>query len=327
MKNIVSKHSNIHVTKKIAAFDTAKKKRTKVMLTDFMCQVAEMLEARGHIRTKEIYISTLKSFMAFRQGKDIALAEINSDIMTLYESYLFHNRGISRNSSSFYMRAFRAVYNRAVNNGLVVDSHPFKDVYTGIDKTVKRALPLKVIKQIKNLDLSLLPSLDFARDMFLFSFYTRGMSFVDMAYLRKSNLKNGVLSYRRRKTGQLLHVKWEKCMQSIVDKWGIVTSDYLLPIIVNENKNERLQYQSALCTTNMLLKELATMIGLSQPLTTYVARHSWASIAHSKNIPLSVISECMGHDSEKTTQIYLASLESTIVDKANSLVLNALHGK
>lgn len=136
------------------------------------------------------------------------LNEIDSDLMTEYEAYL-KSHGVAMNTVSFYNRILRAVYNRAVEKEMTVQRYPFKHVYTGIDKTVKRALPLKIIKRIKKLDLPLKSSLDFARDMFLFSFYTRGMSFIDMAYLKKKDLQNGILSYRRRKTGQQLFIKWE----------------------------------------------------------------------------------------------------------------------
>ena len=114
---------------------------------------------------------------------------------------------------------------------MTTDRNPFKHVYTGVDKTIKRAVPLKTIKQTKNLDLSLQPSLDFARDMFLFSFYTRGMSFIDMAYLKKKNLSNGTLSYCRRKTGQQLLIRLEKCMKEIIEKYDNPVSEYVLPII------------------------------------------------------------------------------------------------
>ena len=138
-------------------------------------------------------------------------------------------------------------------------------------------------------------------------------------------LKNGILTYRRRKTGQRLTIKWEKCMEEIVTKYeGRSTTRYLIPIITNSNLNERAQYQNALYRVNTALKEVARLVGLSVPLTTYCARHSWASVAKSKNIPLSVISEGMGHDSEETTRIYLASLDTSVVDRANSLILKDL---
>ena len=292
-------------------------------LFPFMREVISQLQQTNKLRTSETYHATLKSFMQFQENEDVLLKELNSDIMLMYEAYL-RQRGLTKNSISFYIRILRAVYNRAVEKGLTPNRNPFKHVYTGIDKTVKRAIPLKTIKQIKNLNLSFNPTLAFARDMFLFSFYTRGMSFIDMAYLKKKNLSKSILSYRRRKTGQLLFIRWEKCMQEIVDKYENPHSEYLLPIITPIHKNERLQYQNAMHLINHKLKTIGEMVGLQIPLTMYVARHSWASAAKNKNIPISVISEGMGHDSEKTTQIYLASLDTSEIDKANSMILNSL---
>ena len=302
---------------------TFQKQANEQSLFNFMQSVMTQLQQMGKQRTSETYRCTLKSFMQFRENKDVLLEDVGSDLMLMYEAYL-HNRGLTKNSTSFYMRILRAVYNRAVEKDLTTNRNPFKHVYTGIDKTIKRAIPLKAIKQIKNLDLSLQPSLDFARDMFLFSFYTRGMSFIDMAYLKKKDLSNGILSYRRRKTGQQLFIRWEKCMQEIVDKYATdYYNPYMLPILQYPYDN-RNQYKNVLYRTNKSLKEIAKMIGLSIPLTLYVARHSWASIAKSKNIPISVISEGMGHDSEMTTQIYLASLDNAVVDRANAQILKDL---
>lgn len=292
-------------------------------LFNFMQGIIARLKQMGKIRTAENYSCTLKSFMQFRGNRDVLLSEIDSDLMQLYEAYL-HGKGAVRNTSSFYMRILRAVYNRALEKELMEQSNPFRHVYTGVDKTVKRAVPLSAIKRMKNLDLSLQPNLEFARDMFLFSFYTRGMSFIDMAHLKKKDLQNGFLSYRRRKTGQQLVIKWEKCMQEIVNKchtWD--RNPYLLPILNFPNESRK-QYKYAQSRINVHLKEIANMIGVSIPLSMYVARHSWASIAKSKNIPISVISEGMGHDSELTTQIYLASLDNTIVDNANAQILKCL---
>ena len=293
-------------------------------LFTFMQEAIGQLKRLNRIRTSETYAATLSSFMKFREGQDILLCEIDSDTMMLYEAWL-KGKGVCPNTISFYMRILRAVYNRAVEKELVEQKHPFKHVYTGIDKTVKRAVPLKAIKRIKELDLTLKPHLDYARDLFLFSFYTRGMSFIDLAYLKKSDLQNGFLTYRRRKTNQQLTVKWEKCMAEIVAKYNdCSTTQYLLPIITNPLVDERKQYRNAIYRVNTALKEIARMISLPMPLTMYCARHGWASIAKSKNIPLSVISEGMGHDSEETTRIYLASLDSYVIDQANSLILKGL---
>ena len=291
-------------------------------LFSFMHSVIIQLRQLGKIRTSETYTATLKSFMEFREEQDVPLDCVNSDLMLLYEAHL-KAKGVRMNTISFYMRILRAVYNRAVEKELTPQKYPFRHVYTGVDKTVKRAVPVKVIKALKELNLSMKSSLDFARDMFMFSFYTRGMSFVDMAYLKKTDLQNGILTYCRRKTGQRLTVKWEKCMEEIIKKYPSNSSTYLLPII-KEQGNERKQYDNALHLVNYRLKDLSGMLKLQRPLTMYVARHSWASVAKVRNVPLSVISEGMGHDSEKTTQIYLASLEASVVDKANKMILELL---
>ncbi len=303
---------------------TFQKQSNEQSLFNFMQGVIAQLQQMGKQRTSETYRCTLKSFMQFRDNKDVLLEDIDSDLMLMYEAYL-RGRGLTKNSTSFYMRILRAVYNRAVDKDLTANRNPFKHVYTGIDKTIKRAIPLKAIKQIKNLDLSLQPSLDFARDMFLFSFYTRGMSFIDMAYLKKKDLSNGILSYRRRKTGQQLFIRWKMCMQEIAEKYDTSQSNYLLPIFKPFSKiDERKQYQNAMYLINRKLKEIGKMVGVQTPLTMYVARHSWASVAKNKKVPISVISEGMGHDSEMTTQIYLSSLDTAVVDKANSMILNSL---
>ena len=291
-------------------------------LCGFIYGIIAQLKRLGRVRTSETYLATLRSFMTFREGKDIPLEGITSDLMLLYEAWL-KARDVRINTISFYMRILRAVYNRAVEKSLVPQSNPFRHVYTGIDKTVKRAVPVKVVKALKDMDLSLKPKLEFARDLFLFSFYTRGMSFVDMAFLKKTDLQQGVLTYRRRKTGQQLTIRWEKCMEDIVGRYRTEETEYLLPIITCQN-DERRQYTNALHLENNRLKKLSEALGLQRPLTMYVARHSWASTAKAKNVPLSVISEGMGHDSEATTQVYLASLETSVVDEVNKMILSLL---
>ena len=277
----------------------------------------------GKVRTAGTYQNALNSFERFRGHRgDIPLDELDSNQMITYESWL-KGTGVCPNTSSYYMRNLRAIYNRAVSEGLVVQRNPFKHVYTGIDKTKTRAVSLSVIRRIRDLDLNK-KSLIFARDIFMFSFYTRGMSFVDMAFLKKKDLQNGILTYRRKKTGQQLFIKWEKPMQELIDKYNTSETSYLLPIIQNNGVDEWHQYQNEAHRINRNLKYIGKQIGLGIPLTTYVARHAWASIAQSKNVSLPVISEALGHDSEQTTRIYLASLDTSIVDKANSLILMSI---
>ena len=297
--------------------------RQEQSFNDYICQQIARLKRLGKIRTSETYMAALRSFSGFMNDKAVLFDQLNADLIAEYEAYL-KGRGNSPNTVSFYMRILKAVYNRAVEDGLTEQQYPFKSVYTGVEKTMKRALSLNDIRRIKGVDLSLKPSLDYACDMFLFCFYTRGMSFIDMAYLRKKDLQNGTLSYRRRKTGQQLFIKWEKCMQDILDKYPINETEYLLPIITKQDEDYRKQYANKLHHVNYLLKKIGKLLDLPIPLTMYVGRHSWASIAKSRNVPVSVISEGMGHDSENTTQIYLASLDTTVVDKANKKILDLL---
>ena len=299
-------------------------KEGKKQLGTFGRSVAKQLKSLGKDRLAETYTSSLNSFLRFLGNqRDISLSRITPELMQKYEIYL-ENKGLVPNTISFYMRNLRAIYNRAVERQLTKDRTPFKHVYTGIEKTMKRAVAAKVISRIKNMDLSFHPSWEQSRDLFLFSFYTRGMSFIDMTYLKKSDLKNGLLVYRRQKTGQQLTIKWEKPMQDIVNKYQNPDSPYLLPIIHTPGYKERRQYMTGIHLINKHLRKIGELVKSPIQLTTYVARHGWASIAQSKNIPISVISEAMGHDSESTTRIYLASLDTSLVDHANSKVIHSI---
>lgn len=297
---------------------------SEITLFSYTRSIVARLWKQGQYRTSETYTSTLNSFYEFREGVDIYFEDIDSNLLLAYEYHL-KAKSLSPNTISFYMKRLRAVYNKAIDDGFAENKNPFRRVSTSSEKTVKRAIPLKCIKKLKDLDLSYSASKSFARDMFLFSFYTRGMSFVDIAYLRKKDLKGKVLTYRRKKTGQLLSIQWERCMQEIVDKYASTfMSPYLLSIIGDPNGDIRKQYHHVQARINRNLKNIGAALDLSIPLTMYCARHSWASIARNEGIPISVISEGMGHDSESTTQIYLASLETQVIDKANRKILNLL---
>ena len=188
----------------------------KHSLARFAEEVVAELYRTGHERTAETYRTTMNSLERFTQGEDVMIEDLDGEFMQAYECYL-HHVGVVPNTISFYMRRLRALYNRALEQYHIEDCNPFRRVYTASERTVKRAIPLQYLKQLKSLDLEHDPILQYARDMFFFSFYTRGMSFIDMAYLKKSDLRNGVLTYRRSKTGQSLTLQWEPCMQEILD--------------------------------------------------------------------------------------------------------------
>ncbi len=289
----------------------------------FMRSQSEVRRQRGRVGTAASYSNVLRSFMLFRGGRDLTFDMLTHEIIDQYEGWL-QTRGVCVNSSSCYMRVLRAVYRMSVRAGLTPDRDIFRNVYMGYARTAKRALSARDISRLASLPLPPGSSMAFARDLFLFSIYMRGMSFADMAFLRRDSLMGGVVTYSRMKTRQTLSIAWESCMQEIVDRYASLTQDtpYLLPIITRMDGTERKQYQSALRACNRALKRVGEMLHLRAPLTTYVARHTWASMAQEMHVPLSVIREGMGHEDLRTTQIYLASINSQVVDRANRRIIN-----
>ena len=296
----------------------------RATVMSFMDARIGQLISSGRLGTARNYIRARNSLARYLGGNDIPFISLTADFVAGYALYL-KKRGVVRNSVSFYMRILRAVYNSAVRHLLVEQAYPFSDVYTGVDRTRKRAVGETVVSRLFRLDLSRSASLTLARDMFLFSYCTRGMAFVDMAYLRKDDIRGGSIHYIRRKTGQPLCVRMEPCIRQIVDRYADRSEVYVFPILKSEDPEKTYaRYQVALNYYNRQLKQLGRMLHLDSGLTSYVARHSWATAARNHNIPVSVISAAMGHQSEKTTQIYLAMLEDSVIDSANQEIISCI---
>ena len=279
----------------------------------------------GRLGTAKTYRDALMSFSRFRNGEDLTIDALDAETMNLYEAWL-KGRGVKRNSSSCYLRTLRTLYRKAVETGLTTDKHIFRHVFTGFAKTAKRAIPLGSLRAIRQLQLSEGSAIAFARDLFMLIVYLQGISFVDLAYLKKDDIRNGQLHYSRKKTGQELTVGWESVMQDIVDNYIHLTkgSPYLLPIITKTDGTERRQYERMEHKVNYYLKKIGTMVGLQASLTTYTGRHTWASILRDMGTSLSVISKGLGHESLKTTQIYLSSIDMEGVVKANRKMIGKI---
>ena len=289
---------------------------------EFMMSIIDEKSRNGNIRTAECYRSALNSFERYLQCRPVFLSEINTLMINNYEKSL-KQRQICMNSISFYMRILKAVYNMAVRKKLVRDIHPFREVYTGIAKTRKRSLDLETIRRIKHLK-PMNKGESFAQSIFLFSFYTRGMAFVDIAFLQKSNLRNGTLIYKRHKTGQVITIRWENAMQEILNRLAPSDNSYLLPIIRKEGQGGRNQYRYQQYQINKHLHDIGIRMGLEFELTLYVARHTWASIARSINVPLHIISDGLGHTSESMTNIYLKIIDESRLHEENSRIIQLL---
>lgn len=304
----------------------SKTPRRRICVLEYMERSASELDSCGKFGTARNYRRTISSFAAFL-GRDIPLCRLNERVVAEYDEWL-RRRNLVRNTVSFYMRVLRSVYNKAVERRIVKQTFPFRNVYTGVDRTRKRAVDERVILRLQRLDVGSESSLALTRDLFVFSYCMRGMAFVDMAFLRKSDIHGGTIEYFRRKTGQNLVIRIEPCIERIIGRYEHVVSDspYVFPLIGSSDPATAFrEYQIALGVYNRRLKELSRLAGIDAPLTSYVARHTWATVARNRNIPLSVISAGMGHTSEKTTQIYLASLENSIIDRANRRILEALN--
>lgn len=295
-------------------------------LVSFTRKLIDDMKRIGKKAPVKRFGTTLNSLLRYTNGNEVAWNDLTSTFILGFESFLM-KRGLCRNSTSFYMRNLRAIVNRAIEQDFEVPRNPFKHVYMGVDKTLKRAVSIGIIRKIRDIDLSEYPSLDFARRVFIFAFYTRGMSFVDIAFLKKRDLHNGEITYCRRKTRQQIKVKIEPETRMLIDSFGSSETDYLLPIITKKGCDVERQYESAYYRINRNLQKVGKMLGLETKLTLYVARHAWASIALENNVAMATISKAMGHDSEKTTTIYLQSLDTSSVDDANSDIIRMIAGR
>lgn len=294
----------------------------------FLQEQVNKKERMQRYGTAKTYANAYHRFRDFRNNADLTFDELTSDLIEAYEAWLTH-RELKRNTIRFYLRTLHTLINKAHDEGLISSPLLFSKVKLAYVKTRKRAISENELKALIRLPLPLGSPLAFARDIFLFSFYMRGMPFVDIAYLKKKNLRNGQLAYCRKKTNQHLTVEWEKAQQNIIDRYAHLTqnSPYMLPILLKEDGTEYRQYQRMQENINRNLKKIGQMIGLKMPLTTYVARHTWASIARNMNFSIAIISEGMGHTSYKTTQVYLDSIDTAKINQVNKKIIQRFQFK
>ena len=271
------------------------------------------------------YGSAYRSFVSFLRVKErmftLKFSQITSELIRRYEFYLIEERKIRRNSSSFYIRILRAVFHKGLAYYDLNLPNPFRSVYAGVDTTVKRAVDVNVITKLIKYQ-SENEQLNFTKDAFLFCFLARGMAFIDFVKLQKSDCQNGRIIYRRSKTRTLLSIKVNTMMVEIINRYADPKSEYLFPVLKTPTFTQ-MAYEKALQHYNYHLRKLAEEIGVDS-LTSYVARHSWATQASRLHIPTRVISESMGHSNERVTAIYLASLDNHEIDMANKKVLDKI---
>ena len=296
-------------------------------LADYFQQQIEQAQGEGRFSTASNYRTALRSFQRFLKGENLLLKDLTPSLVSQYERWLKSTR-ISMNTISCYMRSLRAVYNKAVEENRVTDLQPFKDSYTGYPQTDKRSLGVDDIRKLQQVTLRPGSTLQLVRDIFLFCIFACGIPFVDVAFLRKSQVSaDGYLTYKRRKTNQQVSLKLQPCALEIVHRYANANSDYVFPFLAREIPEEaHREYLGKLCYYNKLLGKLGKQAGLSRPLTSYVARHTWASLAYHQNAEMAVISKGLGHTSSRTTQVYIKGIDDTRLDDVNQKVVEEITG-
>lgn len=299
-------------------------------IQEFVNFLVKEAKLSGRYSTANTYISTWRSFHQFTEDMSIQFEDITQETIKLYEQYLLL-KGCRYNTISIYMRMLRSICNQAVARQLthLPTKELFSNVFIGYETTTKRAIRPTVIRLLVDFDFKRHPQLEFSRDLFLLSFYLRGIPFIDLAYLRKIDVRDNNISYYRHKTGQQLCVTIESCARKIIKRYAnkCKSSIYLLPVITESGEKGHTQYKSALRLYNKHLNQISSLLQLEYPLTSYVARHSWATTARQSGIPVSIISTGLGHTSEKVTYVYLDSFDNNTLSEANRKVIASINSQ
>ena len=283
-------------------------------------EISKMISL-GQTGNAAVYQNTLNVFKVFRKDQDIAFKHIDSRVLDKFKDYLI-SKGRMPNTISVHLRTLRAIYNRAIKEKAVSENlYPFKNFTIKIHATEKRAIGKEEIDKIISLNLNDRADLSVARDFFLFSFYMRGMSYIDIAFLTVGDIHGDRITYTRKKTGQKFSIKLTDKAREIISKYNNIKDkkSYIFPILKRSGQNY-LDYRNAMRLANKKLKIIAEKAEIDESISTYTARHSWATIAKRKGIPTAIISEGLGHDSEETTQIYLDSFGNDVLDDANDVI-------
>lgn len=300
---------------------------------DFTEEIIKEMEQSDRLGNARAYKEAKESLVKFinenHPGKTIVkFKELTPELLEKYEVYM-RSRGNENGGMAFKMRQIRAIFNKAINRKIISqDIYPFK--YYKVSKLKakpnKRALTVEDFKKLKDVNLSQFPHLMEAYNYFMFSFYTRGMNFVDMMYLKKSDIVNDRLYYTRAKTKGRFNIEIVDKAQEIIDFYKDKTKNtsYVFPILLSDDMTpKQIEYRKhkVLSRYNRKLGEIAKIAGVESHVTSYVARHSFATILKKKGTSTDLISELMGHSNVQITMTYLKEFDDEELDKANRRLL------
>ena len=311
------------------------RKNAKDDLRLYIPEVIGMLKQEGKFPAMHVYACTLRSYEKFcaeeRHPKNTTASLSMQEIFTPerlkeYEDWLAGQQS-SPNTISTYMRTLQAVYNRWMSPG-IEGYNPvlFKDVYTKVESRTKRALTAEQMEQLRNTDFSVLTlRQQQVLTYFLLMFMLRGMPFIDLAHLRKSDLRNRRITYRRHKTGKLMVVDVPPDAMRLLQKYRDKTdSEYLFPLLHGglfmEEHHHR--YQETLRHFNRELARLMKQLLPGVSVSSYTARHTWATLAYHSGVPVGLISQSLGHSSIRVTMTYLKPFDAEVIDRINRQVIS-----
>lgn len=321
IRHLVTNHPEYeakHIKKMFSSYEKCK------TLFELFDKEIRLRNSLNHFGTGSAYKSTFSSIKNFLSDKDVPVTEVDLPFIRKYKEYL-ESRGIGQNSISFYLRNFRTVINRYYSDKNMDCSHLYRGLKMSGSTTQKRALSHDELLKLINLRTDD-DKLNNTIRIFSITFMLRGISFVDLLYLPAGAISDNILSFRRKKTKKPIHIGLSQNMLNILSP--LMSNDkesrYLLNFFdgLKEEKDCYNRYKSLLKQYNRKLHVIGNILGFQRTINSYVARHTWATMAKSRGIPVTYISEAMGHSSPQITGIYLKSFNQEILDNVNEEVIS-----
>ncbi|WP_282112347.1 site-specific integrase [Maribacter stanieri] len=302
-------------------------RKEQITVLNFFEEKIVDLEESGKIGTGRAYQETKNALFKFTK-RDLTFEQLTPYVLDKFEIFM-RKRGNQNGGIAFKMRHLRALYNDAiVKNFVSRDSYPFSEYKISKLKIQgnKKALKISEIRRIETLDLSSYPKLQDAQRYFMFSFYTRGMNFIDMMKLEWSNIQDNKIVFRRSKTNKVFNIEILPPVKIILNHYKVNGGQlkYVFPLITTQDSTPKSfanRKHKMLKVFNKNLKIIGVKAGIQDKLTSYVARHSYGTILKEKGIPIEIISESMGHSNIQVTMTYLKDFDNKVIDDANKKLL------
>ncbi|MFV8324677.1 phage integrase SAM-like domain-containing protein [Flavobacterium sp. ZS1P14] len=305
------------------------KANSKTTVYEHFQEKIELMNLSGRTGNARSYRDTCNSFFNFHSDKQLGFRNLNVTLLEKYEAHL-RSRNNQDSGIAFRMRSLRAIYNSAIRNGIVKQEYYPFDKYKISKlkgKGLKRALSREEIKKILDVDLANRPDLIDAKNYFIFSYFARGINFVDMMKLKKESIQDDNIEYIRSKTKGRFVIKIMPPVQIVLDYYlsQKSTTDYLFPILL-KNDLTAIQIENrkhkTLSKFNKDLKTLAILAQVEKNVTSYVIRHSFATNMKQLGVATDLISQSMGHANLDITNSYLKEFENNVIDDANQKLLH-----